>query len=82
MATQHAVAARDPPPAANTTRKAPAATGHSKTHQAKLGLGRSCSHAGNPSGAVIRAKIDSIDARSGSDWQSARSVRRTSLSSR
>ena len=43
-------------------------------------LGRNCSQAGSISDAVIRVKIDSISARSGSDRQSARSARRSSLS--
>src|SRR3984885_1735526 len=76
----HAVAALDPPPATKTTRNAAAATGHSRTLQAQVSRGRSCSRAGSLSVTVIRVKIDSIVARSGSDADRARSVRRSSLS--
>jgi len=79
-AAPRAVAALDPPPVAKTTRKRAPAAGHCRTRRAQVsrGRGRSCSQSGILSAAVRRAKIDSIDARSGSDRRSARSARRRS----
>ena len=79
-AALQAVAALDPPPATMTTRKTNAASGHSRASQAQLSRGCSCYQAGTLSAAVIRVKIESIAARSGSDSDSARSARRSSLS--
>ena len=78
-AAPRADAERNPPPA-KTTRKTAAATGHRRTRRAQGSRGRSCSWAGIRSASASWVKIDSIDARSGSDRRSARSARRRSRS--
>lgn len=77
QATAAQRAASDPPPAAKTIRKATEASGQSGKCQSRTGDVRTCSQPGIISPALSREKIDSIEASSGSDRRSSRSIRRS-----